>query len=816
MLDKHLIAKTAPVANEENIVLFGEYRITVLYDRLFRIEKSKDGEFSDLATQSVWFRNMPAVCFEVTRTSTYVNIATDRVTLHLEADLADSYIIIDGKRTAINNEGNLLGTTRTLDCCDGDYFTIKDTRVELGVGVCSRTGLAVIDDTSSLRLDECGRLMPKSNNEFDLYVFAYGTEYREAVKALYAITGKVPMLPRFAFGNWWSRYHAYSDEEYLHLMDKFAEYGIPFTVATVDMDWHYSNDIDRQKKLTESGKMNDPLRGTTSKRVGWTGYSWNTELFPDYKRFLNDLKERGLKTTLNLHPAEGVRFFEDMYEEMAVAMGIDPKTEERVKFDIANDDFVDAYFKILHHPYERDGVDFWWIDWQQGTSSAMEGLDPLWALNHYHYYDNGRDGKHPLIMSRYAGIGSHRYPIGFSGDTHITWDTLSYLPYFTLTSTNVGYTWWGHDLGGHFHGQKEDELYLRFLQFGVFNPLLRLHCANSVVLTQEPWAYKSGISELAREAMLLRHRLIPFLYTANRRVHSEGLGLMEPMYYAWPDAKESYEVKNQYLFAGELIVAPVTERSDSNGIAKVRVWLPEGKYTDVFTGDVYEINNGGRWVDMYRHLNSIPVLAKSGTVIPMSLDGGNSSDNPKKLSVEIYNGNNTYVMYEDNEVGVAAYTTFKNSESHGKESVTVSFSGNTEVLPDERSITLKFKNIVKNTSVDTQIGLESERFVRLTVLKNGKPTEYTSSTYSTVSVTIPNVDYTAEYCVEAEYSPLSPLCKIKREALLKLQEAEGIFAIRKALSEKITEAESSEQIKKAVFDAEINERDKYRITETML
>ena len=88
---------------------------------------------------------------------------------------------------------------------------------------------------------------------------------------------------------------------------------------------------------------------------------------------------------------------------------------------------------------EEDGVDFWWLDWQQGTVTKIPGLDPLWMLNHYHYLDSVWKGKRQLTFSRYAGPGSHRYPIGFSGDTIITWESLKFQPYFTANASNIGY-----------------------------------------------------------------------------------------------------------------------------------------------------------------------------------------------------------------------------------------------------------------------------------------------------------------------------------------------------------------------------------------
>ena len=816
MLKKHLLVKTSPKSKKENVVIFKDYRITVLFDRLFRIEKNQTGDFCDTATQSIWYRNMNATKHSVKETDEFIEIATDKVTIHIENNFENSYVLINGNKVLISNEGNLLGTTRTLDEHNGDVHRSSHKRLELGTGVCSKTGVAVVDDTESLRLLDDGKLIEKSSDEFDIYVFAYGNAYRDAVKALYAITGQTPMLPRYAFGNWWSRYHAYTDEEYLNLMDSFEKYGIPLTVATVDMDWHYSDDVDRQKKISESGNVSEE-KGTVGEfRPGWTGYSWNDELFPDYKAFLRELKERNLRVTLNLHPADGVRYYEDMYEEMANAMGIDPKTGHVVKFDIANDNFVNNYFEILHHPYEREGVDFWWIDWQQGTKSAMAGLDPLWALNHYHYYDNGRDGKHSLIMSRYCGIGSHRYPIGFSGDTVISWDTLAYMPYFTATSTNSGYTWWGHDIGGHFEGEKDDELYLRFLQFGVFNPINRLHCTNAIMLTKEPWAYKNGIGELSREAMVLRHRMIPMLHTANYRTAEYGLGLVEPMYYAYPDSDEAYEAKGQYIFAGDYIVAPITKHSDEAKLTGVKVWIPEGKWTDLFTNDVYKIEKGGKWVTLVRSLDSIPVLAKSGAVLPLSNDKGNSTENPLDLEFEIYNGNNVYTLYEDNEKGVPAFTTVENIENAGLEIVKLSFDGDVSVLPEKRDITLTFKNIVVNTPVDMAIGLKNKMYAKVTVTKNGQQIKAKVSKYGTVSVKITDVDYSAKYEITVEYSEMPELCMAKRIALMKLLTAEGAFSIRHSLDKRIIAAGSVEAICEAIDQSNISKIEKVRLTETFI
>ncbi|MBR3864224.1 MAG: alpha-xylosidase [Clostridia bacterium] len=596
-----------------------------------------------------------------------------------------------------------MGTYRTLDRYDGEYYIDKETgerrKIKLGFGVCSKNGVAVLDDSNSLTLSKQGNLLPDLYDGSDEYVFAYGNDYRSAVKALYMITGKTPLIPRFALGNWWSRYHVYTDKEYLRLLNSFEEQEVPLTVATIDMDWHYSNkqEMEDLYHVTELGRFNKEYIGALN--TTWTGYTWNKRLFPDYKAFLKKIKDKNLKITLNLHPADGIRYWETQYEDMCKALGQDPSEAKYVPFDIANTEFVNAYFDILHKPYEEDGVGFWWIDWQQGTNSKMQGLDPLWALNHYHYLDNAKNNSQPLILSRYSGIGAHRYPVGFSGDTFITWETLQYLPEFTATATNVGYTWWSHDIGGHMGGFKDDEMYLRHIQFGVFSPINRLHCSCAEIQTKEPWAFGNGAGALVKDWMRLRHRLIPYLYSSAYRTNSEGLGLIEPLYYEW-DLPLAYKYKNEYLFGGQLLVIPVTSKAKADGFAHVKAWIPEGKWTDIFTGAKYNVSAGGKELTLYREMESIPVLIKEGGILPLSLDKGNSVNNPKNMEINVYSGNGSYELYEDgaveNKSGVH-FTKFVSDfvalENQVKQTLTISTYGDSSVVPKTRKFAIRFKDI---------------------------------------------------------------------------------------------------------------------------
>ncbi|MGH3372801.1 MAG: TIM-barrel domain-containing protein, partial [Nocardioidaceae bacterium] len=483
---------------------------------------------------------------------------------------------------------NLGGTARTLDDVDG--------ACELEDGILSRNGIAVVDDSGTMLLTDEGWVAPRDSGNIDLYVFAYGRDYRDAVKALYRLTGKQPLLPRFALGNWWSRYHPYSAGEYVDLIDRFTRERLPFSVGVIDMDWH----------ITEV----DPSYGN-----GWTGYTWNRDLFPDPAGFLAALHERGLRISLNVHPADGIRAFEDAYEPMAARMGIDPASGLPVNFDPADPDFIDAYLEEVHHPLEADGVDFWWLDWQSGNYSKLPGLDPLWILNHFHYLDSGRAGRRPLTFSRYAGVGSHRYPVGFSGDTVISWASLHFQPYFTATASNIGYGWWSHDIGGHFFGRKDDELATRWVQFGVFSPVMRLHSAADPFNSKEPWRFDERADRVMRRFLRPRHQLLPYLYSMNHRAHVDDEPLVQPMYYEHPWEEQAYLATNQYLFGSELMVAPITTPVVPElRLGRVRTWIPDGTWIDFFTGLVYR---GGRSAYLHRDLDSIPVLARSGAIVPL-------------------------------------------------------------------------------------------------------------------------------------------------------------------------------------------------------
>ncbi|MBQ7118110.1 MAG: DUF5110 domain-containing protein [Clostridia bacterium] len=684
--------KSDSKTDERFVFIKNNVRFSLLTSRLLRVEYNRKGIFTDEPTQSVINRNFDKPAFNIVEDGDKVIIITTKTIFKYDTALRKmtGISLKGGKNLTEYESGNLKGTYRTLDMVNGER--------EIGNGLMSKNGVSVIDDSKSLILNEDGTISERTKTK-DEYYFAYAHDYRGCLKDFFCLCGQVPLVPRYCLGNWWSRYKAYTQQEYIDLMEKFIEKEIPLTVATIDMDWHWVNVKERFGSINSKKSLIPNTTDFIFQGDGWTGYSWNTELFPDYKGFLRWLKEKNLRITVNIHPAQGIRFFEDMYEDVAKAMGVDPATKKRIEFDITDPKYVDAYFNLVHKPYEDDGVDFWWIDWQQGKNTKLKNLDPLWALNHYHTLANETGEKRPLILSRFAEVGSHRYPLGFSGDTFITWESLDFQPYFTNTAANIGYTWWSHDIGGHQMGSKDDELYTRWVQYGLYNPIMRLHSTSNEFMGKEPWKHNFQAETIATECLRQRHALIPYLYSMNYRTHKHCIALCEPMYYQYPEAPEAYEVKNQYFFGSELLVAPITQKANPKTyLAPVEVWLPEGRWTDIYTGAIYQ---GGQKITMYRGLESIPVLAKEGAIIPLSANNReNACDNPKDMILRIYRGNNDFELYEDDGIsndfknGNFAITKYSVCEKDKELKFNICpAEGNCSTVPARRNYTLIFEDI---------------------------------------------------------------------------------------------------------------------------
>jgi alpha-glucosidase (family GH31 glycosyl hydrolase) len=685
-IKKSLQFEAHSIAPKKAVLQLESYRITLLKDRLFRIEYDPNHQFEDRPTQTVWHRKSEHSISHVIKDD-IITIATNDHTILIDSTKPslEGLSVLDHSGKIIyqygqKDKGNLLGTYRTLDMVDG--------AIPLEPGLLSKQGVTTYDDANSVVFEE-GEIVGSNNNQIDLYIFAYGKDYEACIKDFYTISGNTPLLPKYVFGNWWSRYWNYTDQELKELITDFEIRDIPLSVCIIDMDWHITN-------------VPQELRG------GWTGYTWNKDYFPNPQETLDWLHERNLKTSLNLHPADGIRPFDDCYNDVCKTMGIDPNSNQIIDFDLTNPLFIEAYFKDVHHPLEDTGIDFWWIDWQQGTKSKMKNLDPLYALNHYHFIDGIHRGhKQYLIFSRWSKLGSHRYPIGFSGDTFSTWESLDFQPYFTATASNVGYGWWSHDIGGHQGGIQDGELYTRWVQLGVFSPVMRLHSTKSLYQRREPWRYDLEVETTVSNYLRLRHEMIPYIHTFNH-LHSNGeLPLIRPLYYTYTHDKKAYQYKNQFFFGSELMVRPFTSKTIKKlRLAKEKVWFKEPGWFDFFTGE--HIKTPGTYT-FYGSTRSINVFAKEGAIIPFATDHTQGLDDlPSNLTIHLFPGqDNKFTLIEDKD-DILLHTNIQVKSTGNEIFVTITSDAK---VPVQRRLHLAFRSVTTNHSIVSSVPYDTERII---------------------------------------------------------------------------------------------------------
>ncbi len=633
-----------PVADPRAVVVASDARFTVLTPSLIRMEWSARGAFEDQPSLLVLNRRMPVPRYTTGDEDGWLTLKTDELTLRYRRGSGkfgkENLVIrlrVAGRDVVwtpgTEDRGNLKGTIRTLDGVKG-ATALED-------GILSRDGWVVVDDSERPLFDgsDWPWVQPRAPGERqDLYFFGYGHRYRAALFDFTRLAGKIPMPPRFAFGFWWSRYWSYTDEEFKQLVREFQIHSVPLDVLVVDMDWH----------LTFNMRWDRSRKDQAGQTLGWTGYTWDRNYFPDPEKFLRWCDQKNLRTPLNLHPASGIQPHEQQYPAMARAMGIDPSTHVYVPFDIVDKKFATNYFDLVIHPLERQGVDFWWLDWQQWGTTKIPGVTPTWWLNYVFFTDMERQNRaRPLLFHRWGGLGNHRYEIGFSGDVISVWESLKFQPYFTATAANVGFGYWSHDIGGHMPGTITPELYTRWIQWGAFSPILRTHTTKNPGAERRIWAYPTDAFLTMRDAIRFRYSLIPYLYTMSREAYDTGVSLCRPMYYDSPESPEAYQFTGEYMFGDQMLVAPVTAPVDSSSmLAPVQIWLPAGEWVEWYTGA--RLRGPAVYARRFA-LDEIPLYVQAGAVIPMQPvveNAGRQAANP--LVLALFPGDSgSFSLYED-------------------------------------------------------------------------------------------------------------------------------------------------------------------------
>ena len=678
-----------PVANPQAVVTEGNARFTILTPEMVRIQYSKKALFEDRATFAVVNRNLPVPQFSTERKDGYLYIKTNVLTLKYQLGGEIGYATPSDKVLSISfdmngrkvlwypgkdDAMNLKGTTRTLDGQIGD-----NKRVEMENGLLSRAGWSIIDESPKTKRGDGSTTFafdktydgiewvaePVDKDAIDWYFMGYGHQYKKALGDFIKISGRQPMPPLYVLGYWYSKYQRYTSDEFMEIVNDVKRNNIPMDVMIFDMDWHTQ---------------------------GWTGWTWDRTAIPDPEGLIAWMHQNGLKVSLNLHPADGVDDDEDFFTQLRDDMGMD-STAKVVPWNLSDPKFYHYMFKHIIRARENQGVDFWWLDWQQNlTSKYVEGLGETFWCNHVFYNDmkNNRTNHRPLIFHRWGGLGSHRYPIGFSGDSFTTYGTLAWQPYFTATASNVGFGYWGHDLGGHQQTDGNDpEIYLRWMQYGVFTPVFRTHATNWPGIERRIWKYENF--PLLLETVKLRYALMPYIYTAARQAYDTGVSICRPLYYDSPENSNAYLFEDEYMFGDDILVAPVVTPTGSDGKASRRTWLPEGRWYDVCRNQVVDGNRV--FTDAYTQ-EEIPYFYKAGAVIVNYPPMLNLNTRPDRVILKVVpgaKGSATFYEDEGDTEGYkkGAYTTTE-LRNDGDMLTICSRSGNFPGMPEKRAYTIEF------------------------------------------------------------------------------------------------------------------------------
>lgn len=676
---------------DNGVVRDGHARFTVLTPTLIRLEYAGDDRFEDGLTQTVVNRAFIPPAYGSTVENGQRVLRTAALTLRYTQNSGPftaqnlSVALNAGGRAVTaqpdwavdSNPGNLGGWRRALD-------NQQDAQ-PLHNGLLSREGWYLLDDSKTALVASASPYFaarPAHGGAYqDGYFFGYGHDYTQGLADLRALTGPAPLLPRKAFGVWFSRYWPYGDSEVRALLAQFRANNVPLDTLSLDTDWK------RMHNAVGCAALDLYLGAPSGAPCSWNGWDWEPSLFPDPAGFLAWAHGEGLAVTLNVHPS--IDSLDPRYAQVQTSTGplkadssLPPCALEQVDplgqclvFDWTDPAQLAAYFQ-LHAPMEAQGVDFWWLDWCcDGSGASLPGLTADTFINALYARDNAARGQRWPAFSRIgasnqegdggvgnAGAGAfaeHRNTLHFTGDTCATWGMLAYEAQFTAAEGNIGLPYVSHDIGsflgppqaltgcngtlGH-TGHLPDDFYVRWLQFGTFQPLDRLHSNHGDRL---PWEYSGAAQQAAAEFLRLRERLVPYLYTLARQAYDNGLPMTRPLYLQWPEQDAAYANPGEYTLGADVLVAVVAAPGNP---ASVSVWIPPGTWTDWFTGERF---TGPAQVTRSVGYAQYPLFVRAGGIVPTQPDLPTSSAGPQDGSMlNVWPGaDGAFDLYEDEGQG---------------------------------------------------------------------------------------------------------------------------------------------------------------------
>lgn len=701
-----------------------------------------------------------ATTAELPRTSGWDDWNTVSVPVHLAAGTND---VVIGCPTAAANCNVNFDTVAVVDTTSpvlaahaplGGYRRDLDTAngsVKTDPGLLYQDGWSLLDDSASAGYDPTTDTVTPAGDHGgkphqDGYVFGYGSDYRHALQELAVLTGPTKLLPRWAYGVWYSEYYDRSQADYLAIAKRFRDEGVPVDVMAIDTDY-------KTGSTTNDGDSK------------WDGWSVDPARIPDMTGLLADWHAEGIHNTLNIHPSISSKD-PKFAQAQATAKGKLTKGDgDRYLFDWSDPDQLKAYFD-LHTSMQPEGVDMWWLDWccSENSKYSANGVTPDAFINQqYAKATNEALGGRGLAFSRAYGsltAGGYGNPqavptgpwadkrttVHFTGDTTSSWDMLAAeVGYTPGESAATGLASVSHDIGGHNGAQYgiegaepgttqlPEDLYARWVQLGTFQPIDRLHSNHSDRL---PWQYPAAANASAKQFLNLREDLLPLTYTLAAQATATGTPILQPLYLQYPEAQQSYaQAGSEYLYGADVLVAPVTTANDADtGTATRSVWFPAGSsWTDWFTGKTYA---GGTTADVTTGLDSMPVFVKSGGIVPTrSHHVANDAAPLDAVTLTVATGaDGAFDLYEDAGEGATSTADVRGKAAASSASTAVRYTqqatgGTLDIAPVDGS----FAGQVQDRSW-TATFRDADRPRTVTV--DGRPVADTAWTYDAATRTI--------------------------------------------------------------------------------
>lgn len=644
--------------NKTNVFQGKKYRITVLTERLLRLEYSENGIFEDKLTEFVINRNFEIPEFSVEEDEKILKISTKYFSLFYKKNQ-------NFRGNKINPASNL--RIELLSADKAWYYGHPEIRNYGGIkpslnsqirtikGLYSIDGFASFDDSNSRVMLESGLYSKRENNNIDIYLFMYRNDFQLALNDYFKLTGYPQLLPKYALGVWYSKDCKYTNEDIMKLIETFEKKEIPLSIILLDRYWH--------EQMLNDGKIDN------------TKYEFSDKITPE---FLNFLIRHNIKLGLNIEPSTGIKYTNKFGDDYLVP------------YNILDDKFIKTLISTITLKYRNFGINLIWLDYRKE-------INDITILSKYLSIVNNFGENRQVVLSRGSLIAPHRNGIVYTGRLRVDYDTLAKLPYFTSRCANIGVSWVSSDVGGYYGGIEDDELYIRNVQFATFSPILRFHAGASEFYKKEPWNRSISTYYIVKSYLNLRYELIPYLYSEGAKYSFEAIPIIKPLYYTNKEVYDEPNYLNEYYFGSQMLISPITKKRDYT-IKRVvqNFFLPSGIWYDFKSGKKYYGDKS--YIGLYKK-EDYPVFVKAGGIIPMNKEKNIS--NNSKLSIMIFPGrNNSYELYEDDGntmlykqgyyiVNKLEYIFNRNEFSFSIKPI----KGVRGIVPDYRDYELIFRNI---------------------------------------------------------------------------------------------------------------------------